>query len=421
MFGMVAEILRQAGAALWRHKLRSFLTMFGISWGICALALIIALGEGFRQGQRQNWRQIGDNIVLVFGGRTEMQAGGQRAGRYIQLHRDDVQAIREQCPAVAVVSSEIKNYDVPVESSTNAGRFLILGVDPDYLKIRTLPASQGRNVNQSDVDRGNRVCVLGDSIRKQLFKDRAGVVGSGVRINQYKYVVIGLMSEKDQNSSYDGWDNDKVLIPNSSLRRDCPPYRGIAVEGRLDTIAYQPKSSEEWKRAQQQVRRTLGRIHGFNPKDEAALTMWDTIETAALFDGIFSSVSWFLGTVALITLSLGGIGVMNTMFTTVAERTPEIGLKKALGATRSRILGEFFTEGLVLALFSGTIGILIVLGFAAIVNSFPMPAFFSGLMLDTGVVWKLTGVLGAVAISAAIPPAWRAAHMTPVEALNYEK
>ncbi len=421
MLGIITEILRQAGAALWLHKLRSFLTMFGISWGICALALIIALGEGFEQGQRQNWKQIGDNIVLVFGGRTEMQAGGQRAGRYIQLHKDDIQAVREQCPAVAVVSSEIKNYDVPVESDSNAGRFLVLGVDPAYLKIRTLPAAKGRNVSARDVEHGTRVCVLGDSIRKQLFKDSDAVVGSHIRINKYRYEVIGFMSEKDQNSSYDGWDNDKVLIPNSSLRRDCPPWRGNAVEGRLDTIAYQPKSVQEWKIAQQQVRRTLGRIHGFDARDEAALPMWDTIETAALFDDIFSSVGMFLASVAFITLSLGGIGVMNTMFTTVAERTPEIGLKKAVGASRSRIMGEFFTEGLVLALLSGTIGILFVVGLATVVNSFPMPAFFSGLPLDAGVILKLTVVLGAVAVLAAIPPAWRAAHMTPVDALNYEK
>ena len=421
MLGIAAEILRQACTALWRHKLRSFLTMFGISWGICALALIIALGEGFRQGQRQNWRQIGDNIVLVFGGRTEMQAGGQRAGRYILLHQDDVPAIREQCPAVAVVSSEIKNYDVPVESDSNVGRFLILGVDPEYLKIRTLHAAAGRDISWSDVERGSRVCVLGDSIRKQLFKDTAQVVGKHVRINKYRYEVIGIMSEKDQNSSYDGWDNDKVLIPTPCVKRDCPPSRAVAVEGRLDTIAYKPRSVDEWKKAQQQVRRTLGRLHGFDPRDEAALSMWDTIETAALFDDIFSSLGWFLGSVALITLSLGGFGVTNTMFTTVAERTPEIGLKKALGATRSRILGEFFTEGLVLAFFSGTAGILVVLGLAALVNSYPMPAFFSGLMLDAGVVFRLTLVLGVVAILAAIPPAWRAARMTPVEALNYEK
>jgi putative ABC transport system permease protein len=418
---MIAEILRQAATALWRHKLRSFLTMFGISWGICALALIIALGDGFREGQRKNWRQIGDNIVLVFGGRTEMQAGGQRAGRYILLYQKDVQAIREQCTSVEVVSAEIKNYNVPAESDFNEGRFLVLGVDPEYLKIRNLPASEGRDVNWGDVGNESRVCVLGDSVRKQLFKDRMDVVGSRVRINGFRYEVIGTMSEKDQNSSYDGWDNDKILIPSSSFKRDCPPYPGVVVEDRLDVIAYKPKSVELWKDAQQQVRRTLGRIHGFNPKDEAALPMWDTMQTAALFDDIFSSLGWFLGSVALVTLSLGGIGVMNTMYTTVAERTPEIGLKKAVGASQLRILGEFFAEGLVLALLSGIVGILFVIVLAGLVNSFPMPDFFSGLLINAGLVLKLSIVLGAVAILAAIPPAWHAARMTPVEALYFEK
>jgi putative ABC transport system permease protein len=418
---MITETLRQAITALWRHKMRSFLTMFGISWGICSLALIMAVGNGFREGQRKNWRQIGDNIVLVFGGRTEMQAGGQRAGRYILLYRKDVEAIREQCPAVAIVSAEIKNYSVPVESDYNEGRFLVLGVDPEYLKIRTLPASVGRNVNWTDVENENRVCVLGDSVRKQLFKDRSNAVGSRVRINGFRYEVIGMMSEKDQNSSYDGWDNDKILIPSTSLKKDCPPSTAVAVEGRLDVIAYKPKSVELWQEAQQQVRRTLGRIHGFDPKDEAAVHMWDTIKTAALFDDIFSSLGWFLGSVALITLSLGGVGVMNTMYISVAERTPEIGLKKAVGASRLRILGEFFSEGFVLATLSGSAGILFVAALAAFANSFPMPAFFSGLPIDAGVVSKLAMALGAVAVLAAIPPAWLAARMTPVEALDSEK
>jgi putative ABC transport system permease protein len=395
--------------------------MFGISWGVCALALIIAVGDGFREGQRKNWRQIGDNIVLVFGGRTEMQAGGQRAGRNILLDQKDVRAIREQCPDVEVVAAEIKNYSVPIESDYNEGRFLVLGVDPEYLKIRTLPAASGRNVNWSDVRNENRVCVLGDSVRKQLFKDRSDAVGSQIRINGFRYDVIGTMSEKDQNSSYDGWDNDKVLIPSTSLKRDCPPNTAVVVEGRLDTIVYQPKSVEMWQEAQQQVRRTLGRIHGFNPKDEAAVHMWDTIETAALFDDIFSSLGWFLGSVAVITLSLGGIGVMNTMYISVAERTPEIGLKKAVGASRSRILGEFFSEGFVLALLSGSAGILFVVAVAALVNSFPMPDFFSGLLINAGVVMKLAVALGTVGVLAAVPPAWRAARMTPVEALNCEK
>jgi putative ABC transport system permease protein len=420
-FGIIAEIFRQAGSELWRHKLRSFLTMFGIGWGICALALIMASGEGFREGQLKSMEQIGYRIVLVFGGRTEMQVGGQRAGRYIRLYQDDVLAIREQCPAVGAVSAEIKTWNVPVESNFNAGRFLILGVDSEYLKIRNLPVAVGRNIGWNDVENFSRVCVLGDSVRKQLFEDQTGILGSRVRINGLHYHVVGLMGEKDQNSSNDGWDNDKILIPTSSLRRDCPSDPSIVVEKRLDVIVYQPRSIDRWQEAQEQVRRTLGRIHNFDPRDEAALPMWDTIKSATLYDDIFGSINLFLGAIALVTLSLGGIGVMNTMFTSVVERTSEIGLKKALGARQLWILGEFFLEGLVLAFLSGVIGILIVLGLASIVNSFPMPEYFSGLPIDAVLVFKLALALGMVAVLAAIPPAWRAARMDPVVAMNYEK
>ncbi len=149
--------------------------------------------------------------------------------------------------------------------------------------------------------------------------------------------------------------------------------------------------------------------------------MWDTIQTAALFDDTFSALGYFLGSVAIITLTLGGVGVMNTMMTSVTERTAEIGLRKALGATRKRILGEIMLEGLVLALLSGLCGLVLVMGLAAIVNSFPMPAFFSGLPIEPDTVWQVTLILGTVAVGSALPPAWRAARMTPVEALRYEK
>lgn len=419
--GQITLILHQAIAELWRHKLRSFLTMFGISWGIIALALITSSGDGFSEGSRDVMRKIGDNIVLVWGGRTEMQAGGQRAGRHIQLYRDDVTAIREQCPEVETVAQEVKKWNVPVKSDFNSGSFLVVGVDPEYLKIRTLPAARGRNIRQSDVDISSRVCVLGHSVREQLFENRPDVLGKEISINNYHYKVVGLMDEKDQNSTYDGLDNEKILIPGTSLIRDCPPDHGVAAEGRLNLIAYKAKSNTRWKETQQQVRTVLSRIHEFDPADEAALGIWDTVQESVLFDHMFESISWFLGAVAMITLSLGGVGVMNTMYTTVAERTSEIGLKKALGAKRSRILSEFFMEGLVLASLSGGIGILLALGLASFVNSFPMPSYFSGLPMDTGFVLRLTLILGTVAVIAAIPPAWRAARMDPVVAMNYEK
>jgi len=417
----LSELVRQAFAELMRHKLRSLLAMVGIGWGVCALALISASGDGFEQGQRENWKQIGDRIVMVFPGRTELQVGGRRAGRNIRLYQSDVEAIREQCPAVQVAASEVKRWGVPASSAFNSGSFLALGVDPDYLKLRTLPTGTGRNITWSDVKNRSRVCVLGESVRKQLFGDRKDIIGTQIQINGYKYTVVGLMPEKNQTSSYDGWDNDKVLIPIPLMLTDCPPRKETTTEGRVETIVYQPRSIEEWELAQQQVRQVLGRIHVFDPSDKAAIPMWDTIQTAALFDDTFSALGYFLGSVAIITLTLGGVGVMNTMMTSVTERTAAIGLRKALSATSKRILGEIMLEGLVLALLSGLCGLILVLGLAGIVNSFPMPAFFSGLPIEPDTVWQVTLILGAVAVGSALPPAWRAARMTPVEALRFEK
>ncbi len=415
------EIVRQGIAELMRHKLRSLLTMFGIGWGVVALALISASGDGFDQGQRENMKQLGDRIVMLFPGRTEMQAGGRRAGREIRFFEYDVKAIREQCPAVEVAAGEVKKWDTPVASNWNAGRFLVVGVDPDFLSLRNFPVSRGRNITWNDVRNRSRVCVLGHSVQKQLFEKHQDPIGGGVVISGYRYTVVGVMPEKNQNSSYDGWDNDKVLIPGPLVRSDCPPNPAVASEGAISNIIYRPRSVEEWKVAQQQIRRTLGRIHGFDPRDEAATPMWDTIEGAEMFEDTFRALGIFLGSVAFVTLSLGGIGVMNTMMTSVAERTAEIGLRKALGATRRRVLLEILAEGLILALISGTCGLILVGLVSVIVSTLPMPAFFSGLPIEVGTVERVIVLLGAVAIFSALPPAWRAARMTPVEALRFEK
>lgn len=421
MQNWAAELLGQAAGELLRHKLRSLLTMFGIGWGVCALALIIASGEGFEEGQRENAKQLGDRVVMVFPGRTELQTGGRRAGRTVRLYADDVNSIREQCPAVEVVAAEVKTWDVPARSDYNAGLFLVLGVDPDYLQLRNLRATKGRDVSWADVRNRSRVCVLGDAVRKQLFENQKDIIGRSIQIKGYRYTVVGLMAEKDQNSSYDGWDNEKILVPSPLVRSDCPADAAVATEGRVQVIVYRPSSVEQWKMAQEQVRGILARIHRFDRRDEAAVPMWDTVETAALFDDTFRALGLFLGSVAFVTLTLGGVGVMNTMLTSVTERTAEIGLRKALGATRRRIMLEILVEGMMLALVSGTAGLILVAGIAFVVSSLPMPAFFGGLPVEVGTVVWVALLLALVAVATALPPAWRAARMTPVEALRFEK
>lgn len=417
----LADLAAQTFANLRRNKLRSFLTLFGIAWGIASLVLMSALGDGFRQGQRKNMAQIGDNIVFVYGGVTEEQAGGQRAGRRISLYQRDLDILRQNCPSVQVLSAEHKTYQVPARTSTNAGRFLSLGVNPDYLKLRNLPVAIGRPVSQADVDEGRRVAVLGSSVRKQLFEKNKAPLGERFYLNNYPYEVIGVMSEKDQNSSYDGWDNDKILIPTSALLRDMPPSRKVYAEGRVDGFLYRPVDVARWEEAQAQVRGTLGRLYKFEPTDKGALRIFDSIESAQMFDSIFNAGEIFLAVVSLVTLSLGGVGVMNTMMMAVSERTNEIGLKKALGATSQRILLDFFLEGLFLAILSGVGGLLLVWGLSSLVNSLPMPAMFSGLPIHWRVLAFATLALGLVAVGSSLPPARRAAAMTPVEALRHER
>ncbi|GIU79617.1 MAG: ABC transporter permease [Bryobacteraceae bacterium] len=418
---LAVDLLRQTLWNIRRNRLRSFLTLFGIAWGIASLVLMSSLSDGFRQGQRRNMAQIGDNIVFVFGGVTEEQAGGQRAGRRIRLRESDIELIRANCPAVAVISPEHKTRDVPARSATNAGRFLTVGVNPEYLKLRNLPVEIGRPVSEADVREARRVAVLGASVRKQLFEQNPRPIGERIHVNGYPYEVIGVMNEKEQNSSYDGWDNDKILIPHTALLRDAPADRQVYAEHRLYGFLYRPADISRWEEAQRQVREVLGRAHGFSPTDKGALRIFDSIESAQMFDAIFNATEIFLGAVALITLSLGGIGVMNTMMIAVAERTNEIGLKKALGATRRRILLDFFLEGVLLAVLSGAAGLVLTFLVSGAVNSMPLPAMFAGLPVQWKTLALATLALGSVAVAAALPPARRAARLTPVEALRYER
>jgi len=279
---------------------------------------------------------------------------------------------------------------------------------------------KGRTIDPADVQEGRRVCVIGHSVKKQLFEAREAL-GRRVTIKNYPYEIVGVLGEKNQNSSYDGWDNDKVLIPQTSLLRDCPPTAWWWREGRIDTLVYRPVSIQNWKAAQQQVRSTLARLHEFDPLDEAAVPMWDTLESADLFDRAFNATEIFLAVISLITLSLGGVGVMNTMMSSVAERTSEIGLRKALGATRRRILFEFFLEGALIAVLSGALGMLATGLLAGGVNSLPLPEMFAGLPIKAKEAFIALAALGTVAIVSSLPPAWRAANMTPVEALREER
>jgi putative ABC transport system permease protein len=415
----LSELLGQVLGSLLRNKLRSFLTMAGIAWGIASIVLIVAMGDGFKEGQRNNMKGFGMNLVILFPGRTELQAGGQRAGRRIRFNYSDVENIRREAYLVRLVTPELEG-GVHATSPYNSGLFDISGVETTFPDLRAIPIADGRFFSDQDEKGGERVCVIGTDVKKQLFGNRTGVVGQQLSINGYPYQVIGVMSDKEQDSSYSGPDEKKIFLPYRSMARDVPPTKNYD-PGNLSEILYQPVSLEQFEAARKQVIRILARLHHFDPTDKSALGVWDTIENAKMTDGIFNSMTVFLAFVGVVTLSLGGIGVMNIMLVTVSERTREIGLRKALGATRIRILVDFLAEGCVLAFVSGTLGWCVAFGLSSMLKLVKMPDMFPGLPVSMTTSVMAFAALSVIAVGSALFPAWRASALTPVEALRYDR
>jgi len=392
--------------------------MFGISWGIAAIVFMIAIGEGFKQGYRKMLSAMGTDIVIMWPGRTSLQAGGQRAGREIRFRYDDVPAIQQECPRVRYVTGELASSQ-PVRSRFNSGTFSTHGITPVYQQIRSMNLASGRHISDLDASECRAVCVIGDEVKKQLFAQRQSV-GAQIYVGDVPFTVIGELSRKDQNNSYNGFDGNKVLVPYSAMARYFPDPQPFIGPGRIDNIVFMPASAEEHAEALREVKRLLGRRHGFDPDDRGAIWSWDTVQDAQMVSGLYESMEVFLAFVAFITLGLGGVGVMNIMLVSVAERTREIGIKQAVGATPNRVLFEFFLESIALTIFSGLAGLAVAWGICGFVSSFPLPTLFAGLPVSTTTALLAFGTLVIVGVLSAIYPARRASLLTPVEALRYE-
>ena len=417
----LSEILSQAFATFRAHKMRTFLTMFGIVWGIASVILLVGLGRGFSVDQKKHMETLGKDLVILWGGRTSSQVGGRAAGREIQLNVDDAFLIRDECYLVKNVSPELRRT-IPEVSQYNSANRGVVGMWPSYQDFRSLLISEGRLITADDEREGRRVIVLGSKAYRQLFPGQPAL-GANLLIKSVPYTIIGVLQEKKQNSNYSGPDNDYLFAPYSAVSRDFPPPTkpGAGIQrGYLDDIVFEVADPEEHEASVLQVRRALGRVHHFDPLDKDALFIWDTMMGAKMLDKVFGVVTIFFGCVAIVTLCLGGIGVMNIMLVSVTERTREIGTRKAMGATKRDILRQFFAESAMLTVVSGILGLSFGVGICVAMSVVPMPDFVPHPIVSPISIIASVLTLSLITVTAGMYPAQRAADMTPVESLRYE-
>jgi putative ABC transport system permease protein len=413
------EIMRQALATFTAHKMRSVLTMFGIVWGIASVILLVGLGRGFRVDQKKHMETLGKDLVVIWPGRTSSQIGGLAAGRPISLTIDDARLIRDECYLVKNVSPELRRQ-IPEVSQFNSANRYVTGVWPPFQNFRSLQLREGRRLTEEDEAEARRVVILGFAARQQLFSGKPAV-GSMLAIQGVPYIVIGVLASKKQNSSYSGFDNDLLFAPYSAVARDFPkPEKPGVVRGYLDDIVLEVSNPEEHEAAVEQVRRSLGRVHHFEATDKDAIFLWDTMKGAELAARVFDVITIFFACVATVTLCLGGIGVMNIMLVSVTERTREIGVRKAMGATRSDILRQFFAESALLTVVSGALGLILGVCLCFALAQVPLPDFVPHPIVSAASIVMSVLTLSVITVTAGMYPARRAAEMAPVDSLRYE-
>ena len=413
---MLLDIVRQSLSTLWAHKLRSFLTMFGIAWGVGSLLLLVGLGEGFRSGQEKQLATLGQNIMFTFPGRIPAVEGSTQSGKTYYFTYKDYLAVRNEAQLIGALSPVLNREDIRAVSDYGSTNGQVFGVASDYNQIRNVPIEPGRWFNNQDNTERRRVAVVGWELLKNMFPGRPAV-GSTILLNGINFDVVGVVAKvgRDGNNG----TNSRIFIPIETMR-DLFPLTKANSEDAISFINYQPISKNLHAEAKDEIHRIVARRHGFDPKLQDAFEDWDTIENMKRVGRIFDAMDWFLGVVGVVTLGLGAIGIINIMLVSVTERTKEIGLRKALGATYRAILTQFFIEGAFLTAFSGGIGLAIATGFVTLLAMLPAPEGFDTPRIIPASALAAIGSLAIAGIAAGLYPARKAALLPPVEALRQE-
>ena len=411
------DIIGQTFRTLWAHKLRSFLTMFGIAWGVGSLLLLVGLGEGFRSGNAREMKSFGEDIEFIFPGRAPSVAGNMSSAHAYKLTIQDATDIATQAPHVRAVSPVLTRDDIREVSQFASTNGQVTGIYPNFNSIRYLPLSKGRWLNDLDETQRRDVAVIGDEMVKNLFPDKQNPLGNSILLNGHSFEVIGVVERVGRGD--DNSTNNRVFVPFSTMHTFFP-LKQAEEESAVSFINFRPLAHGDHEIAMKEVRKIVARNHGFEAANDDAFESWDSAKTIEMIGKIFDAMNVFLGSVGLVTLALGAIGIINIMLVAVTERTREIGLRKALGATNRSVLAQFFLEGTFLTLFSGGLGLLGAIGFCALLAQLSSPPGFDTPRVVPMSAAVAIGTLALAGVIAGLYPARKAALLAPVDALRAE-
>jgi len=396
--------------ALGRNKMRSFLTALGIIIGVGAVISMVSIGEGAKRGVEDRFNSMGTNLLFVSPGSKSRGGVHSGFGGFITLKPEDAEAIEKNCDAVKYTSPSVNTRAQVVYSNKNWNTS-IQGTGARYPEVRNWEIEQGTYFDQNQVKAGAKVCVLGSEVKKNLFEDE-DAVGKVIRIKKIPFRVLGVLKSKGESG---GWFNrdDMITVPYTSAMK-----RLMGVDY-ISSIDIQAVSMSRTKEAQSQIEELLRIRHKIAPgaeDDFQVRNMSEIAEGAAQATGIMTIL---LGSIASISLLVGGIGIMNIMLVSVTERIREIGIRMAVGAREKDILLQFLTEAVVLSVLGGLIGVFFGVGLSKLLKYISIFSQFKTIVSLQAIVMAFV-FSASVGIFFGFYPARKASRLDPIEALRYE-